>query len=191
MASAALSSSPAVASSANNLVVMANLYGSMYQQMQDAMGGLDDRGLPLFKDVHDWLESTFPQGSPAHLHIVQDSQDLEQKCRDILNLPASGPYLAQVPAKQDLRHELPDGASFAKAFKLRVWQLDFRRAGQVKAGASLHAIRDCLRKNLVGVGNETAKYPASALDLFDSAVGRIDFNCKVFLLSRCIFLRCP
>ena len=89
MASAARSSSPAVAASANNLVVMANLYGAMYQQMQDAMGGLDDKGLPLFKDVHDWLESTFPQGSPAHLQLVQDSQDLEQKCRDILNLPAS------------------------------------------------------------------------------------------------------
>jgi len=147
-----------------NLEHMATLYGTMYQQMQHAMGGLDDKGQPLFKDVHDWLEATFPQGSPAHLKLVQDCQDLELQCRAILNLSTSGPYLAQVPAKQDLWHELPDGASTAKTLKLRVWQLDFRRAGQVKAGASLHAVRDCLHKNLVGIGNETAKYPAAASD---------------------------
>ena len=189
LASTVQSSSPAVAASAN-LVAMADLYGTMYQQMQNVTGGLDDKGLPLLKDVHDWLESTFPQGSPAHLKLVQDCQDLEQKCRDILNLPASGPYLAQVPAKQDLWHELPDGASSAKAFKLRAWQMDFRRAGQVKAGASLHAIQDCLHKDLVGVGNKTAKYPATALDLFDSAVGRIYFNCIAFLLSSSVAFFC-
>jgi hypothetical protein len=185
MASDAQSSCPAALVPANH-DVMATLYGTMYQQMQHVMGGLDDKGLPLFKDVHDWLETTFPRGSPALLKLVQDCQDLEQKCRDILNLPASGPYVAQVPAKQDLWHELPDGASSAKTFKLRVWQLDFRRAGQVKAGASLHAIRDCLHKNLVGVGNETAKYPATASGLLEAAVVCIYFDglhvcfCSVF-----------
>ena len=190
LASAVQSSSPAVAASAN-LVAMAELYGTMYQQLQNITGCLDDKGLPLLKDVRDWLESTFPQGSPARLKLVQDCQDLEQKSCDILNLPASGPYLAQEPAKQGLRHELPDGASWAKALKLRVWRLGFRRAGQVKAGASLHAFQDCLRKDLVGVGIKTAKYPATALDLFDSAVGRIYFNCIAFLLSCCVFLCCP
>jgi hypothetical protein len=149
---------------------MATLYGAMYQQMQHQMGGANDQGQPLYKDVHDWLEATFLPGSPAHLKLVQDCQDLEQKCRDILNLPASGPCLAQVPAKKDLWHELPDGAGAAQPFKLRIWQLDFRRAGQVKAGASLHAIRDCLHKNLVGIGNETAKYPVTASVWLDAAV---------------------
>ena len=169
MASADLSNSPAVVAPANH-VALATLYGTMYQQMQHAMGGADDQGRPLFKDVHDWLEATFPPGSQAHLKLVQDCQDLERKCRDILILPACGPYLAQVPAQEDLWGELPDGASSAKTFKLRIWQLDFRRAGQVKAGASLHAVRDCVRKNLVGIGNETAKYPATASDWLDSAV---------------------
>ena len=153
-----------------NIEHLAALYGSMYQQMQHAMGGLDDKGQPLFKEVHSWLEATFPHNSPAHCKLIQDCQDLEQQCRAILNLPASGPYLAQVPAKQELWDELSDGAKTAKTLKLRIWQLDFRRAGQVKAGASLHAIRDCLHKNLVGIGNETAKHPVTASVWLDAAV---------------------
>jgi len=184
---------PALATAAStNLEHLATLYSSMYQQMSHAMGGLDDKGQPLFKDVHSWLEATFPHNSPAHCKLVQDCQDLEQQCRAILNLPASGPYLAQVPAKQELWDELSDGAKTAKTLKLRIWQLDFRGAGQVKAGASLHAIRDCLHKNLVGSGNETGKYPAADSDLFDSDLFEcIFFDHQCVSASSCICLCCP
>ena len=57
--------------------------------------------------------------------------------------------------------KLSSGEQELTVFKLRVWQLDYQRAGQVKSGASLHAVRDSMHKNLVGQGNEIAKYPAN------------------------------
>ena len=81
-----------------NIEHLAALYGSMYQQMQHAMGGLDDKGQPLFKDVHSWLEATFPHNSPAHCKLVQDCQDLEQQCRAILKRTLLGTGACQAGA---------------------------------------------------------------------------------------------
>lgn len=133
------------------------MYARVYQAMQSAMGGLDAHGKPLYQDVHHWMESEF--ASPeAQLKLVQDLQDLEGQCRQILKLQP-GDYVMKVPAKDSVV-QWSGAEQHLKAMKFRVWQLDYRRVGQVKSGAALHAIRDCMHKNLAGPGNETAKYPA-------------------------------
>ena len=162
--------------------VRQGLYGATYREMQAIMGGTDESGAPVHKDIHDWLEATYPAGSPAHAQLVQGCMDLEAQCRQILNLPADPTYVKNVPAVQEMLVPLPEGGWKQTSFKLRIWQLDFRRAGQVKSGASLHAVRDCLHKNLVGVGNETAKYPVWSPAVMELVPARECVMCSVFVV---------
>lgn len=133
-------------------------YAAVFAGMQASMGQLDAEGLPQYKDVHHWLQEEYGTAD-ARDALVRDLQGLEGRCREVLGL-AAGDYQTTVPSSFS---DSSAGESRPATFKLRLWQVDFRRTGQVKAGASLHAIRDCVHKNLVGRGNETAKYPLEVL----------------------------
>jgi hypothetical protein len=133
-------------------------YASIFTEMQQAMGGQDPDGQPCYQDIHEWFEKQY-QTADAQAALVKDLEALEAECRQVLQLQP-GAYTTSVPDKASLVKSSSEVEKKLTVLKLRVWQLDFKRAGQVKSGASLHAVRDCLRKNLVGVGNETAKYPA-------------------------------
>ena len=133
-------------------------YAATFNEMQGVMGGQDANGQPTCRDIHEWLELQY-KSPEAQATLVGNLQALEAECRQVLNLGPGG-YTTVVPDKNSLVRS-SSGEQELIVFKLRVWQLDFKGAGQVKSGASLHAVRDSMHKNLVGQGNETAKYPAN------------------------------
>ena len=133
-------------------------YAETFNMMQGVMGVQDADGQPTYRDIHEWLELQY-KSPEAQATLVGNLQALEAECRQVLNLGPGG-YTTAVPDKNSLV-TLSSGEQELTVFKLRVWQLDYQRAGQVKSGASLHAVRDSMHKNLVGQGNETAKYPAN------------------------------
>lgn len=147
--------------SAEGTKALQEIYAAIFKEMQSAMGGADSDGKPTYRDIHHWLETQF-HTSEAQADLVKDLQALEVDCRQVLNLPPSS-YTTTVPCKTSLVQASSGPEQKLNSLKLRLWQLDFKLAGQVKAGASLHAVRDCMHKNLVGQGNETAKYPVQDL----------------------------
>jgi len=148
------------------------LYARIWQAMQAAMGGTDAQGKPEYPDVHQWLERQY-QSPEAQAELVQELGALEAECRQVLGLQP-GDFATTVPQPSEMVLESGETEQALKILKFRVWQFDFRRAGQVKSGASLHAVRDCLHKNLAGVGNETHKYPVPSSvffqDVADSSI---------------------
>ena len=144
-------------------------YASIFKEMQSAMGGQDADGKPLFRDIHHWMEVQY-QSSSGPETLKCDLVNLEADCRRVLQLPI-GSYQTTVPDRDASVKSSSGQEAEARlaTLKLRLWQLDFKQAGQVKAGAALHAVRDCIHKNLVGQGNETAKYPAQTSALMQTS----------------------